>query len=102
LDTSRTLTDEAIVTAARKRSASPTQTIDPRLRRLPRPLSSTAREAIGYREAFAVLDGDLPVDDLASEIATRTWRYAKRQRAWFRKDPRVVWSDPDEVLAAWT
>jgi tRNA dimethylallyltransferase len=51
-------------------------------------LSRTARQAIGYAEAFAVLDGDAPVADLADRIAHRTWRYARRQRSWFRADPR--------------
>jgi tRNA dimethylallyltransferase len=52
------------------------------------PLSRTARQAIGYAEAFAVLDGDAPADGLATAIAHRTWRYARRQRSWFRADPR--------------
>jgi tRNA dimethylallyltransferase len=53
-------------------------------------LSTTARQAIGYGEAFAVLDGDDPVEGLADRIARRTWGYARRQRSWFRKDPRCV------------
>lgn len=65
-----------------------------RLRALPHPLSRTARQAIGYREAFAVLDGEAPEDGLAAAVAVRTWRYARRQRAWFRSDPRCVVEDP--------
>lgn len=61
-------------------------------------LSRTARQAIGYREAFAVLEGALDVGGLADAIATRTWRYAKRQRSWFRKDPRCQPRTPDEIL----
>jgi tRNA dimethylallyltransferase len=52
------------------------------------PLSRTARQAIGYAEAFAVLDGDAPAEQLAAAIAHRTWGYARRQRSWFRRDPR--------------
>jgi len=62
-----------------------------RLRRMP--LSVTACQAIGYAEAFAVLEGRMPQDDLAATIAQRTWRYARRQRSWFRKDPRAVVRD---------
>jgi tRNA dimethylallyltransferase len=51
-------------------------------------LSRTARQAIGYAEALAVLDGEAPADELAVTIAHRTWRYARRQRSWFRADPR--------------
>jgi tRNA dimethylallyltransferase len=52
------------------------------------PLSRTAAQAIGYAEAAAVLDGSLPREELAGAIARRTWRYARRQRSWFRADPR--------------
>lgn len=54
----------------------------------PRGLSSTASQAIGYGEAFAVLDGRDPLEGLADRIAHRTWQYARRQRSWFRRDPR--------------
>jgi tRNA dimethylallyltransferase len=72
-----------------------------RLRARPGELSRTAASAIGYAEAFAVLDGDLDVDDLADAIATRTWRYAKRQRSWFRADPRCTRTDPEELRRRW-
>lgn len=65
-------------------------------------LSRTARQGIGYAEAFAHLDGELSEDEMIDEIERRTWRYAKRQRSWFRKDPRIDWFAPDEILAAWT
>lgn len=64
-------------------------------------LSRTARQAIGYAEAFAVLDGRLAASELASAVATRTWRYAKRQRGWFRRDPRCVPVEPEDVVASW-
>jgi tRNA dimethylallyltransferase len=63
----------------------------------PQPLSRTARQAIGYQEAFAVLDGSAPLEDLATTIATRTWRYARRQRSWFRADPRCQPTPPDRL-----
>jgi tRNA dimethylallyltransferase len=65
------------------------------------PLSRTARQAIGYAEALAVLDGDADETGLADRIAVRTWRYARRQRSWFRADPRCRPSHdtPDEVVA---
>ncbi len=63
----------------------------------PRPLSRTARQAIGYQEAFAVLAGSAPLEDLATTIATRTWRYARRQRSWFRADPRCQPAAPRQV-----
>lgn len=59
-------------------------------RRFPGGLSHTAAQAIGYAEAFAVLDGHAEVVDLADAIARRTWAYARRQRSWFRRDPRCA------------
>ncbi|MBW3578844.1 MAG: tRNA (adenosine(37)-N6)-dimethylallyltransferase MiaA [Actinobacteria bacterium] len=73
-----------------------------RLAALPQPLSATAAQAIGYREALAVLDGELDADELPTAIASRSWRYAKRQLAWFRRDPRVRWSTPHQVLQVWS
>jgi tRNA dimethylallyltransferase len=62
-------------------------------------LSPTAVQAIGYAEALEVLDGKLEAAALAEAIRRRTWRYAKRQRAWFRADPRCVPEPPDRILA---
>ena len=59
-------------------------------RRFPAGLSTTARQAIGYGEAHDVLDGTADQADLADRIARRTWRFARRQRSWFRKDPRCA------------
>jgi tRNA dimethylallyltransferase len=66
-----------------------------------RPRSRTAAAAIGYREADAVLAGERSEEDLAAAIAERTWRYARRQRAWFRADPRCQVIAPDDVLRRW-
>jgi tRNA dimethylallyltransferase len=63
--------------------------------------SRTAAAAIGYAEAEAVLDGTAPAAALPRAIADRTWRYARRQRSWFRADPRCVRTGPDEVLSRW-
>ncbi|MDQ4129864.1 MAG: tRNA (adenosine(37)-N6)-dimethylallyltransferase MiaA [Actinomycetota bacterium] len=86
----RTMVAEGLVEEAR------------RLQALPRPLSTTARQAIGYAEALAVLAGRLAEHELAPAIARRTMRYARRQRSWFRADPRVLWTRPEEAVAAWT
>jgi len=57
-----------------------------------RELSRTAREAIGYREVLAYLRGEIPdLDDALDAAVRRTRRFARRQRLWFRRDPRVEW-----------
>jgi len=63
--------------------------------------SRTAAAAIGYAEAEAVLTGAARGEDLVRAIADRTWRYARRQRSWFRADPRCTVTDPGAVLSAW-
>lgn len=68
---------------------------------LTRPRSRTAAAAIGYAEAEAVLTGSAPREDLVRVIADRTWRYARRQRSWFRADPRCSVVDRAVVLSDW-
>jgi tRNA dimethylallyltransferase len=58
-----------------------------------RPLSRTASQALGYRELLAHLRGELSLDDAVDQALARTRRFARRQRAWFLRDPRVRWLD---------
>lgn len=69
------------------------------LRDLHGALSSTAAQGIGYAEAFEVLDGTAREEELAGAIAARTRKYARRQRAWFRRDPRCGVHDPAAALS---
>ncbi len=59
--------------------------------------SPTAGKALGYAQLLAVLadDGTLTGDlDEAVAITVRaTRRFVRRQRSWFRRDPRVHWLD---------
>lgn len=41
-------------------------------------------DGIGYREALAVLDGALAMDEAVKRVVIRTRQYAKRQRTYFR------------------
>jgi tRNA dimethylallyltransferase len=52
-----------------------------------------AFSAIGYREAWAVLDGELTREAAIAEDARRNQAFAKRQRTWFRAEPDVEWLD---------
>jgi tRNA dimethylallyltransferase len=58
-----------------------------RLAARPEGLSRTARQALGYKE---LLDG-LSLDDAVAETIRRTRAFARRQRVWFRRDPRITW-----------
>jgi tRNA dimethylallyltransferase len=62
-----------------------------RLRALPRPLSREARQALGYRELLAHLDGTGPAwDETVELIRTHTRQFAKRQLTWLRHLPTLV------------
>jgi tRNA dimethylallyltransferase len=76
----------------------------------PAGLSRTAGQALGYKEVLAYLAGDIATLDEALDLAVRrTRQFARRQRMWFRRDPRVRWMgaarNPDRlapvVLAIW-
>ena len=58
--------------------------------------SHPAFSAIGYREAWAVLDGRLSREAAIAEDARRNRAFAKRQRTWFRSEPGVAWLDPGD------
>lgn len=62
------------------------------LEALPQGLSRSAEQAIGYREVLAYLRGDLETLEVALDLAVRRTRaFARRQRMWFRRDPRITW-----------
>ena len=60
-----------------------------RARGLGRWLTST--QAIGYAEMAAHLEGRSTLEDAVTETVTRTKSLARRQMAWFRRDPRIRW-----------
>jgi tRNA dimethylallyltransferase len=63
-------------------------------------LSRTARQALGYRELLSHLEGGVPLDAALSEAIRRTRVFARRQWAWFRRDPRIVWvGEQDDPVA---
>lgn len=52
-----------------------------------------AFSAIGYREAWAVLDGGLTRQAAIELDARRNVAFAKRQRTWFRSEADIEWLD---------
>ncbi len=63
-------------------------------------LSGTALQAIGYREAFAVLDGLMGIDEAMKATVTRTNQLAKRQRTWFRHKCEARWIEADADVSS--
>jgi tRNA dimethylallyltransferase len=58
----------------------------------------TARQALGYKQALDQLAGLLSEEDAKAATVSATNRFVKRQRAWFRRDPRIHWLDPSRDL----
>jgi tRNA dimethylallyltransferase len=73
-------------------------------------LSRTAAQAIGYKEVLAALAGETTIDDALDLAERRTRSFARRQRMWFRRDPRIRWLAAPEnphdlapaLLAIWS
>jgi len=59
----------------------------------PRGLSRTAAQALGYKELLDHLRGELTLPEAVDLAVRRTGRFARRQWAWFRRDPRITWLD---------
>jgi len=59
-------------------------------------LSRTARQALGYRELFDHLDGHTTLEEAVATAIKRIRTFARRQIAWFRRDPRIRWFDAGE------
>jgi len=53
----------------------------------------TSTQAIGYAELARHLAGELSLEDAVRQTVKRTRHLARRQMAWFRRDPRIRWFD---------
>ncbi|MEX0665655.1 MAG: tRNA (adenosine(37)-N6)-dimethylallyltransferase MiaA [Acidimicrobiia bacterium] len=54
-------------------------------------LSRTARQAIGYKELLDAIEHGEDLDEAFALVTRRTRSFARRQRMWFRRDPRITW-----------
>jgi tRNA dimethylallyltransferase len=67
-------------------------------------LGRTARQAVGYKELLPVVAGDASLAEGRQVAISGTLGLAKRQRTYFRRDPRIRWlpwqDDPADRIAA--
>lgn len=54
-------------------------------------LKNTSMQAIGYKEMFAAVTGEISLNEAVELIKLNTRRYAKRQLTWFRRDEGTKW-----------
>ena len=56
----------------------------------------TAAMAIGYKEMFSWLKGEISREEAIRLIKRNTRRFAKRQLTWFKRERDTVWINTDE------
>ncbi|MCM3568140.1 tRNA (adenosine(37)-N6)-dimethylallyltransferase MiaA [Neobacillus mesonae] len=54
-------------------------------------------QAIGYKEMYQFLDGEISLDEAVEKLKQNSRRYAKRQLTWFRNKMEVKWFDITDV-----
>ncbi len=55
-----------------------------------------ALNTVGYKELFAWISNEWPLNRAIEKIQTNTRRYAKRQITWFKRYPDAGWFHPDD------
>ncbi len=58
---------------------------------------STAGQAIGYKELYRHLDGELTLEEAIDLLKKNTRNYAKRQLTWFRRREGTLFLAPDAL-----
>jgi tRNA dimethylallyltransferase len=69
------------------------------LAQAPGGLGRTARQAVGYKELLRHVEGGAPLEECVAEAIAQSRRLARRQRSWFRRDPRVEWFEESAAAA---
>ncbi len=60
----------------------------------------TAPQAVGYTQAIDVIEERADEKHFVHRVTQATMRLVKRQRAWFRRDPRIRWFDAEAADVA--
>jgi tRNA dimethylallyltransferase len=71
------------------------------LRGLEGPLSREAAQALGYKEVFEYLDGQVGLAETVARVQTRSRQFAKRQLSWFRHLPFARPTTKELTRALW-
>ena len=63
------------------------------------PTDAPAWVTLGYREMRRACAGDETLAEAVAATVRATRQFAKRQRTWFRREPGLVWRDPERERA---
>ena len=55
------------------------------------PENATSMQAIGYKELMGYIRGECSLEEAKELLKQSSRRYAKRQRTWFRRNPKIHW-----------
>lgn len=66
----------------------------PEMRRVAQPLDLPAVRAVGYRQAWEFLQGDVDMKTFRARAVAATRQLAKRQLTWLRSELDARWFDP--------
>ncbi|MDM8545195.1 tRNA (adenosine(37)-N6)-dimethylallyltransferase MiaA [Candidatus Venteria ishoeyi] len=64
-------------------------------------LQYPAMRAVGYRQVWLYLEGQLTYDEMIADATTATRRLAKRQLTWLRKEQNAHWFKNAEQALQW-
>ena len=59
-------------------------------------MGSNALNAVGYKELFSYLRGEINLKEAIKKIKQKTRNYAKRQMTWFKKEKDIAWFNADK------
>ncbi|MFA6424203.1 MAG: tRNA (adenosine(37)-N6)-dimethylallyltransferase MiaA [Candidatus Magasanikbacteria bacterium] len=64
------------------------------------PWDLSSMSSIGYKQIGSYLRGEITLEEAVDVLKRDTRRYAKRQETWFKRDKRIVWIAPDDIVGA--
>jgi tRNA dimethylallyltransferase len=53
-------------------------------------------DAIGYPICMSYINGDMTLDEAKEMFRKSDWQYARRQKAWFKRNPYIKWFNTDK------
>lgn len=60
-------------------------------------LGATSKQAIGHKELYPYINGEITLDEAVDNLKKETRHYAKRQLTWFRRNDSIHWLYNDEM-----
>ncbi len=58
---------------------------------------TTAMQGLGYKELYAYLEGEYPLEEAVRIIKRDSRHFAKRQLTWFKREKDAIWADKSVI-----